>query len=195
MGSGSNGAGPPTVAAVLPGGGARGAYEVGAMSVLLPALEARGERVTVWCGTSVGAINAALFASLADEPPERQVEEAIACWREMRKQDVIANLVGPSLLIQAARFVGETLEVPGMKLASLLDPSPLAASLERWIDWVALARNVRHGVVDAACVVATSLSRGGPVAFAAHDLEGHPAPSRSVVERQAIDEWHELRRR
>ena len=33
---------------VLPGGGARGAYEVGALSVLLPALEARGERHTVW---------------------------------------------------------------------------------------------------------------------------------------------------
>src|SRR5262249_17723051 len=31
------------VALVLPGGGARGAYEVGALSVLLPALEARGE--------------------------------------------------------------------------------------------------------------------------------------------------------
>ena len=45
---------------VLPGGGARGAYEAGALSVLLPA--ARGEG-TLLCGTSVGAINAACAAS------------------------------------------------------------------------------------------------------------------------------------
>ena len=69
-----------TVGVVLPGGGARGAYEVGALSVLLPALQARGERVSVWCGTSVGAINAALLASLADEPVAERVEHAIALW-------------------------------------------------------------------------------------------------------------------
>ena len=33
-----------TVALVLAGGGARGAYEVGVLSVLLPALDARGQR-------------------------------------------------------------------------------------------------------------------------------------------------------
>jgi hypothetical protein len=53
------------VAVVLPGGGARGAYEIGAVSVLLPALAARGEQVDIWCGTSVGAINATAMAALA----------------------------------------------------------------------------------------------------------------------------------
>ena len=46
-------------APVLPGGGARGAYEAGALSVLLPLLEQRGEDPVILCGTSVGAINAA----------------------------------------------------------------------------------------------------------------------------------------
>ena len=50
------------VAIVLSGGGARGAYEIGALSVLLPALEARGERPRIIVGTSVGAFNAALKA-------------------------------------------------------------------------------------------------------------------------------------
>ena len=50
---------------VLPGGGARGAYEAGALSVLIPALEARGERIEIVCGTSVGGINAAVVAAVA----------------------------------------------------------------------------------------------------------------------------------
>jgi NTE family protein len=154
-----------TVAAVLPGGGARGAYEIGAMSVLLPALEARGERVAVWCGTSVGAINAALLASLADRPVQEQVEHAIALWLDMRKQDVIARIAGRGGARTLVRLVGHALGVRSVGLASLLDPSPLQASLDRWIDWKRLARNVHKEVVDAVCIVATSLSSGDPVAF------------------------------
>ena len=43
---------PPRVALVLAGGGARGAYEIGALSILLPHLERRGERPDVIVGTS-----------------------------------------------------------------------------------------------------------------------------------------------
>ena len=55
------------------------------------------------------------------------------------------------------------LELPGMRAASLLDPSPLARSLEGWIDWDALHANVARGGLHAVCVVATSLDRGLPV--------------------------------
>jgi NTE family protein len=150
---------------VLPGGGARGAYEIGAMSELLPALEARGERVSVFCGTSVGAINAALLGSLADRTAAEQAATATAHWSALGKGDVIRPVVGPGLLVSLMRFIGETLEVPGVRLASLLDPTPLAASLEHWIDWGALRSQVARRRVRAVCVVATSLSRGRPVAF------------------------------
>jgi len=155
----------PTVALVLPGGGARGAYEVGAMSELLPALEARGERVSVFCGTSVGAINAALLGSLADKSAAEQTAIAVEHWSRLGKSDVIRPLVGIGLPLTLIRFAGEALEVPGVRLASLLDPTPLAASLDRWVDWPALHRQVVHGRLRAVCVVATSLARSGPVAF------------------------------
>jgi NTE family protein len=156
-----------SIAVVLPGGGARGAYEVGALSALLPALEARGERVSIWCGTSVGAINAAVLASLAHLPAEHQVRRALATWEGLRKEDVIARMVGPGGARMALRLFGHAVGLPGVGLASVLDPAPLARSLDRWIDWPRLARNVRAREVDAICVVATRLATGTPVGFVA----------------------------
>jgi NTE family protein len=152
------------VAVVLPGGGARGAYEIGALSVLLPALEARGERVSIWCGTSVGAINATALASLAHLSSKEQTAAALGLWRELRKGDVIARIAGIGGLRTLMRLLGHGLRVPGLRFASLLDPSPLAESLDRWIEWPQLDGNIRAGLVSAACVIATSLASGDPVA-------------------------------
>jgi NTE family protein len=160
-----NGGSPPRVALVLPGGGARGAYEVGALSVLLPLLEERGERPVILCGTSVGAINATALGATADQPAAAAVQSLIDHWRGLRKSDVIRSVVGPGLPLTALRMLGEALELPGVRLAGLLDPSPLKRSLDRWIDWDDLHRNVRTGVIEAVCVVATSLARSSPVAF------------------------------
>lgn len=169
----------PRVALVLPGGGARGAYEAGALSVLLPELEARGERVSVICGTSVGAVNAAAAASTAHEGAGAMVEHGLEHWRGLRKTDVISPVLGPGLAVSAARGVAELLGVPGVRLASLLDPRPMASSLERWIDWMSLHRNVRNGTLDAVCVVATSLSTGRPTAFV--ETRG-PAPRNKATD-------------
>lgn len=155
----------PRIGAVLPGGGARGAYEAGALSVLAPALEARGERISIACGTSVGAINAAFLASTAHLPLQDQVALALDTWRGMRKGDVITSVIGPSLVKTGLRLAGELLSVPGVRVGGLMDPSPLTASLERWIDWDALRRNVSSRRFDALCVIATALSGGGAVGF------------------------------
>jgi len=166
-GGSTNGSGAPrpTVAVVLPGGGARGAYEVAALSVLLPALEARGERVSVWCGTSVGAINATTLAALSHLPVQEQVEGALARWRGMRKKDVIAPIAGTGGARTMLRLLAHVLGVRQVNLISVLDPRPLGPSLDRWTDWRILSRNVERGIIDSVCVVATSLSSGGPVAF------------------------------
>jgi len=153
------------IAVVLPGGGARGAYEAGALSVLLPALEARGERIAIACGTSVGAINVALLASVAHLPAGEQAERVLATWRAMRKDDVVARIVGPGLVTTALRLAGESVGVRAFGPASLMDARPLRASLDRWIDWVALRRNLRARRLEALCAVATSLEDGAPVAF------------------------------
>ncbi len=164
----------PRVAVVLPGGGARGAYEIGALSVMLEALEARGERVDLWCGTSVGAINAALYGSLAHLGAREASARAESGWRALAKSDVITRVVGPRMPLKALRLAGDWIGLPGVGSTGLLDPSPLQRSLDRWIDWLALARNVKTRAAEAVCVVATSLDGGGPVAFVHGDA---PTPS------------------
>ena len=50
----------------------------------------------------------------------------MALWEGLRKQDVIAPIVGSGGARMLLRLVGHTLGLPGVGLASLLDPSPLA---------------------------------------------------------------------
>lgn len=76
------------VGLVLAGGGARGAYEAGVLSVLLPELEARGRRPTVIVGTSTGALNAAFLAAVADCDAEEAARRLVEAWMSVRRHDV-----------------------------------------------------------------------------------------------------------
>ncbi len=63
---------------VLAGGGARGAYEVGA----LKAIKEEGIKVGAICGSSIGAINAAIFA-------QGDFEKCENIWRNVTPGDVV----------------------------------------------------------------------------------------------------------
>ena len=157
--------GKPRVAVVLPGGGARGAYEAGALSVLLPKLEEHGQGVSIYCGTSVGAINGAMLASTAHLGGTAQAEALVERWRGISKEEVTGRLIGPGLLLGLASLAGEVLGAPGVRFRGLIDPKPLRRNLETWIDWDRLHENVSSGSVTAVCSVATSLKKGQPVGF------------------------------
>ena len=175
-----------TVGLVLSGGGARGAYEAGVVSVLLPELERRGERPRVILGTSVGAINAAYLASCAHLDAETAVEGLLSRWREIRMGVVVRPIVSLQASMTALRYAGEVLGVPGVNLQGLLDPTPLGKTLDRWIDWDALHDNVEEGRLDAVGVVATDAATATSVVFVegrsedelyeSHDVEYVPTP-------------------
>src|ERR671915_556614 len=114
----------PTTALVLAGGGARGAYEAGALSVLLPELDRRGERPTVFIGTSVGAMNAAILAARQHLPAERAASELLDIWLNATKGQIFRP-VAPQGLVLAAQYLGELLQIPGVRMEGLLDPQPL----------------------------------------------------------------------
>ena len=153
------------VGLVLAGGGARGAYEAGVLSVLLPLLEQQGRMPSVLVGTSVGAINAAHLAANIHRGGEEAAVLLMERWRSARMDRVLRRLVG----LQAARtglaYMGDVVGVPKVTLHALLDPAPLERTLEEWIDLKALHRNVRSGAVHALGVVATSVETEDSVVF------------------------------
>lgn len=158
-------AGVAPVGLVLAGGGARGAYELGALSLLLPALERRGERPRVLVGTSVGALNASFLAATAHLPVERVVEDGLRIWREIRFEQVLDHLASPGMLRRLARYAGQFLGVPGARLEGLLDPAPLRDTVREVVPFAHIERNVADGDLHAAAVVATSAATSRSVVF------------------------------
>lgn len=166
------------VSVVMAGAGARGAYEAGVLAGLLPILDRCGLRPTMFFGTSAGAINATLFASLAHMPAEDAAREALVRWRRIRKPHVIKPgwqtlpFFGLRYVAAMAGFRGE--------LKSLFDTSPMRASLdnEELLDWPQIHENVLNGAVDAVSVVTTEHGTNRTKVFyessdsIAHDVPG-----------------------
>jgi NTE family protein len=160
------------VAIVLSGGGARGAYEAGALSVLLPVLEERGERPRILVGTSAGAVNVSFLGSHAELGVGELISEAVASWTSMSWVQVARPLVSIASLQRLGGYAGEVLGLPGLQVESLLDPAPLRQTLREQIDFDQLASNIEAGRVECAAVVATSALTGRSVVFHA----GRPSP-------------------
>lgn len=174
---------PDSIGLVLAGGGARGAYEVGALSVLLPWLdERRGQRPDVIVGTSVGALNAAYLAANAHEDTATLIEGGLSTWRQIRYRDVLAPLLSVGELAAVTRFAIGLL-IRGVAPYGLLDPAPLAATVPRLIDFAKLHQNIVDPEVAlrACAVVATAAHTNRTVVF--HDGARNPASD----ERRGID--------
>ncbi|WP_438014296.1 patatin-like phospholipase family protein [Sorangium sp. So ce315] len=131
----------PPIAIVLTGAGARGAYEAGFISRLLP--ELKNTRPTIIVGTSAGAINAALLASLAARTPEEASREIVERWRRIHKEMVL----GPAWrsLLRAGRQYITGLLLGMDAPTSLLDTGPLATSLRdrSLLDWDVIHDNLK----------------------------------------------------
>jgi NTE family protein len=153
------------IALVLAGGGARGAYEVGALAALAPALAARGSAPDIIVGTSIGALNGAFFAARSQEPLEAAAAAAVEMWRELSWGDALRPLVSPSELVRLLGAGAMLAGLPGAGLPGLLDPSPLRDTLGRLVAFEQIARNVRSGALTAAAVVATAYSTTRSVVF------------------------------
>ena len=152
-----------TTAIVLAGAGARGAYEAGVLSVVVPALLAEEDEV-VLTGTSAGAINIAMLCASAHLPTPTVIERLRDMWCTLEESKVF-----DVRLSSALPYVLEVLTAGGSRPRTygLLDTTPLLETIDgnEHVDWAVLRRNVGSTWIRAAGVVATEVATGGSVVF------------------------------
>ena len=159
-------AGRPRVALVLPGGGARSAYQVGVLKAIASWYPAGSALpFPVLCGTSAGAINAAVLAADGADFI-RAAAELTRVWGGFRTGQVFRagslDMLRSGLHLFAALLTGGWL-LPMPR--ALLDSAPLAALLRKNVDFEGLRRNVAAGHPDSVAVTTTSLSANESVTF------------------------------
>jgi NTE family protein len=169
-------------AIVLGGGGARAAYQVGALRAIARIHRQRGPLpFPVVCGTSAGAINAVALAHHANDF-RCGVARLARWWRQVRVGDIYRTDFS-ALSRHSAQFLASVLAGSGPPpgVASLLDNAPLAHLLEHRFDYGRLAGHIERGHLRALAINATSYRTGHAVSF----FEGH----------SSLVGWQRMRRR
>lgn len=148
----------PKTALVLPGGGARGAFQVGVLKALAE-LVPKGTMnpFSVISGTSAGAVNTVVLAAKA-----RRFKVAMAeleqVWGNFRCHHVYRTdhltMLKSSLHWFASIVTGGLVGLP----RSLLDNAPLRALLSRNVRFPRIQHGLDHGWLDAVAVTAAGYS-------------------------------------
>jgi len=152
------------VGLVIAGAGARGAFEAGAISALLPRLEEAELRPRVLLGTSAGSINAAYLAAHLHLGAKGAADGLVGFWRSLNKPDLMGSLARtalPALLGYAGRIAylktGKGSIAGFGRFSEVLD--------EAVGDWDQIQANIEAGELDAVGLVATAAAGGGSVVF------------------------------
>lgn len=168
------------VALVLQGGGARGAYQVGALKAIAEITGQHHSPFPIICGASVGAINALPLATMADDY-QAATDHLERLWRSLRCDSVYDTRSLP-LLGTGAKWVWTLLfgqfgvKAPG----AFLNNAPLRGLLRREFDRARMNAAIGSGALHALCITASSYDEGKAIIF----FEGH----------DSIRDWERARR-
>lgn len=159
----------PRIGLVLPGGGARGAYQVGVLKAVAKIYTGQRTPFPIKSGVSVGAINAASLASRADRF-HTGVERLEHLW---------ANLEPSSVYRTDMRCVARnglqwllSLTLGGLGPANpkaLLDTAPLTRLLRQQLQLERIPETIASGALEAVAVTASSYATNRAVTF----FQGH----------------------
>jgi NTE family protein len=157
---------PPRVGLVLPGGGARAAYQVGVLRAIADLLPARSANpFPVVTGTSAGAVNATAIAVHADRF-RVAIGNLERVWRNFQVGQVFradsGTVIRSGLHWALAMMSGGWLLPPPR---SLFDNSPLRELLREQFDFAGIRRSIDAGHLDAIAMSAAGYTTGRSVSF------------------------------
>jgi len=166
-------------ALVLQGGGARGAYQVGVLKAVAEICAWRKSPFQIVCGASVGAINAASIANLANDF-QFATSHLEALWRSLHCYSIYETRA-LKILLSSSRWAGNLMfGFDGLRAGGgLLDYTPLSSLLEREFNRSRLEQVIASGALHALCITSSSYRDGQSVTF----FEGL----------ESIDEWKRAR--
>lgn len=150
---------------VLPGGGARGAYQVGVLNAIADLLPDNRNPFPVIVGASVGAINAASVASQAGNF-RAGVKRLAELWSALHTSDVyrtdLATITRYGLRwLLSLTFGGLNYLNP----RSFLDNAPLQRLLQRELDLPLIGAAVERQALRAVGITVSSYNRGAAITF------------------------------
>jgi len=149
---------------VLPGGGARGAYQVGVLKAINEMMP-DSNPFSIISGTSAGAINASFLASRSESFKEA-VELLSGVWSNFKtnkvyRTDTLTMLKSSLQWLLTISSGGVLVKNP----KSLLDNSPLRHLLEEAINIQGIKNNIDKGNLDAFAITSAGYSSKKSVTF------------------------------
>ncbi len=143
------------IALVLPGGGARGSYQVGVLKGIMQIID-KQNCFPIITGTSAGAINATVLASYADDL-SYGVARLEKFWTSIHCHDVYrtdARVIAKTIIKVFGAILFSRFGVTAPR--SLLDNSPLTTFLTRELNLAKIADVIASGNLDGVAITASS---------------------------------------
>ena len=159
---------PSALGLVLPGGGARGAYQAGVLRAIGEIAAKRGQKspFKIVTGVSAGAINASFLAAYADDVEEGS-KKLVNLWENITADQVFRTDFWSFIRIGGRWMID--LVAGGLhrhaKVQALLDTSPLYSFLEKHFAFDRVRKNVEEGSLKALAVTATDYANSNSVTF------------------------------
>lgn len=152
---------------VMTGGGARAAYQVGAVRAIYEIQKKESHLFDIITGNSAGAINSTYLAANAKDWDVATLN-LMALWKRIRPQDIY-DLRARTVTELGMKWLGGTvfggLTKSGSNINHLLDTEPLRKLLEREIDFYHIDENLRDDSLHGVALSTTNYSSGSNVVF------------------------------